>query len=271
MLSPDGTQIVYAKANSDGSGVSDIWSFDVVRGASTRLTFGGSVNGFPIWSPDGSEIVFASNREGRFNMYRKRPNGAKDEELLLQTNENTHPESWSRDGKYLIYASSQNAFNANDLWVLPMRGDRTPFPIARTRFNETTAEFSPDGRWIAYASNESGDFELYVREFISPPGPTEAGAKWLVSNGSGIFPLWRADGKELSYHNLLKDSRMSVSIDSSRTFHAGVPRELFQEPVGTIREAATADLKRYLLVVPAKQEGPQSFTVVVNWEAGLKK
>ena len=207
-ISPDGTRVAYMKTAADVSGTWDIWSLDLVRGASTRLTFGGSTNGYPIWSPDGSEIVFASNREGRFNMYRKPANGAKEEELLLRTNENVRPESWSRDGKYLLYESSKNSFNLNDLWVLPMRGDPTPFPIARTRFDEVTGEFSPDGRWIAYTSNESGDYEIYVREFIAPPGATDAGAKWLVSNGSGIFPSWRADGRELSYHNLLKGANM---------------------------------------------------------------
>ncbi len=264
-------QVVYAKGASDGSGTWDIWSLDIARGASTRLTFGGSTNSKPIWSPDGSEVVFSSNREGHFNMYRKPANGAKEEELLLRTNENTRPESWSRDGRYLIYSTSSNSFISEDLWVLPMQGDHTPFPFARTRFDETSASFSPDGHWVAYTSNESGEYELYVREFIAPPGATEAGAKWLVSNGSGIFPVWRADGKELSYHNLLKGTRMTVSIDSSHGFHAGVPRELFQEPAGSIRGTATPDLKRYLLVVPAKQEGPQSFTVVVNWAAGLKQ
>ena len=270
-LSPDGTRVAYVKAASDGSGTSDIWLLDLARGANSRLTFGGSANSYPRWSPDGREIVFASNREGRFNMYRKPADGSREEELLLRATDNAHPESWSRDGKYLIYLTSKNSFNSNSLWVLPMQADRTPFPVARTQFDERTAEFSPDGRWIAYSSNESGVYELYVREFVAPPGATEAGAKWLVSNGSGAFPEWRADGKELTYHNLLKGNRMSVSIDPGREFHAGVPRELFQEPAGSVRATATADLKRYLELVPAKQEGPQSFTVVVNWAAGLKR
>src|ERR1019366_4566499 len=118
-------------------------------------------------------------------------------------------------------------------WVLPMQGDRTPFPFARSRFDETDAQFSPDGRWVAYATNESGLYELYVREFTPPPGPTEYGGKWQISNG-GARPEWREDGKEILYYNPTNSARMSVSIDSAGGFHAGLPRQLFLEPAAGV-------------------------------------
>ena len=239
-------------------------------GVSSRFTFRGNSNNYPVWSPDGSQIVFASNREGQYNLDPKPANGAKEEELLLKSNKNKRPESWSRDGRYLMYASSTSSFGLEELWVLRMQGDRTPFPFARSRFDETDAQFSPDGRWVAYATNESGLYELYVREFTPPPGPTESGGKWQISNG-GARPEWREDGKEILYYNPTNSARMSVSIDSAGGFHAGLPRQLFLEPAAGVGATATPDLKRLLLVVPAEQKGPQAFNVMVNWAAGLQK
>ena len=270
-FSPDGSQVAYAKASPESSQL-DIWILNLARGANTRLTFDGSANSHPVWSPDGSEIVFASNRKGHFDLYRKPANGAKEEEPLLESNEQKRPWSWSRDGRYLIYSTSKSYdFIAEELWVLPMQGDRTPFPFARNRFDESTAQFSPDGRWVAYTSDESGMFELYVREFKAPPGPTEEGGKWQISNGGGVYPTWRSDGKELAYVTPARSSWMSVSIDSGSSFHAGVPRLLIQFPAGATFGTPASDLKRFLLVVPVEQRGPQTFTVMLNWAAKLKK
>ncbi len=269
-LSPDGTRVVYAigaRTNTE----EDIWVHDLARGVSSRLTFGGSLNNYPLWSPDGSEIVFSSNREGRYNLYRKLANGAKEEELLLRSDENKRPESWSRDGRYLLYATSKSNFSAEQLWVLPMQGDRTPFPFSRTRFDETTAEFSPDGRWIAYATNETGTYEVYVREFTPPPGANESGGKWQISKDGGVRPLWRSDGKEMSYVDPTTGRQMSVSLDYIGGFHAGAPHTLFEKNLGGIGITATPDLKRFLIVSPAQQKGPQVFDVMANWTAGLKK
>jgi eukaryotic-like serine/threonine-protein kinase len=270
-FSPDGSRVAYSKA-SPGSSETDVWLLDLARGADTRLTFGGSSNDNPVWSPDGSEIVFASNRKGHYDLYRKPANGAKEEEVLLESNEHKRPWSWSRDGRYLIYSLSKSYdFISEELWVLPMQGDRKPFPFATNRFDEATAEFSPDGRWVAYTSDESGAYELYVREFRPPPAATQEGGKWQISNGGGMFPTWRSDGKELSYHAQGKTSQMSVSIDTGASFHAGVPRVLFPLPPTASSGEPTADLKRFLAAVPAEQKGPQSFTVMLNWAAGLKK
>src|SRR5262249_13786285 len=197
-ISPDGTQVAYRKSGTNIAD-QDIWILDMKRDSSTRLTFGPFTSLGSLWSPDGSEIVFASNRDGVFNLFRKPRNGAGEEQLLLRSNVNKLPLSWSTDGRFLIYATSAKSILADDkdLWILPMQdADRTPFPFQQTRFDEGAARFSPDGHWIAYTSNETGRYEIYVREFS--PGSIRVGAKWLVSKDGGTNPQWRTDGKELT-------------------------------------------------------------------------
>jgi len=269
-LSPDGSKAVYRKDSEDHLD-KDIWLLDVSRGTSTRFTFGGSWNDVPVWSPDGREIVFASNRNGKFDLYRKPADGSTSETLLLRTDDNKLPYSWSRDGRYLIYSVTQNTTGGReDLWMLPMQGDHTPFPFSRTPFDQTDPQFSPDGRWVAYSSNESGRHEVYVREFKVPPADTDTGEKWLISNAGGRHPFWRADGKELVYSGPGFATEMSVNIDAGPSFRGGVPQELFELPPSVTGLSATGDLKRFLAAVPMQQKGAQSFNVMVNWTAGLK-
>ena len=268
-LSPDGTRVAY-RITAANLADSDIWILDLARGASTRLTFGPHLNEYPIWSPDGTEIVFASNRDGVYNLYRKPANGSKEEELLLRTNENKRPTSWSRDGKFLLYAASSNAsFADEDIWVLPLEGERQPFAFAKTRFDEGSATFSPDGRWVAYYSNETGPYETYVREFVPPPASSASGGKWMVSLHGGAAARWREDGRELVYYSVLAPrALLSVSVQINPVFSAGVPRELFRVP-GPGPGAPSNDLKRFLLTVPVEQHASEFFTVMLNWSSGL--
>jgi Tol biopolymer transport system component len=264
-ISPDGTRIAYRRDSEDHSD-KDIWILDAARGTSTRFTFGGDWNDFPLWSPDGSQIVFSSNRGGSFDLYRKPANGATNEQLLLHTDENKVPWTWSPDGRYIIYGVSLNITGGReDLWVLPLQGDPTPFPFSRTPFDQEAPHFSPDGRWVAYSSNESGQHEVYVRAFTTPPAPTDTGEKWMISNGGGYDPIWRADGKAIAYFGPGHSNWMIVSVNTSPSFHAGIPQTLFPIPLGVYTATAAADLKRFLIAVPANQKGPQTFSVVVNW------
>jgi Tol biopolymer transport system component len=222
-----------------------------------------------LWSPDGSELIFSSNLEGVFNLYRKPANGAHEEAALLKSNLNKRALSWSRDGKYLLYSTSpSSAFSEEDIWVLPMQGDRTPYPFQQTRFDESNARFSPDGRWVAFESNETGRYEVYVREFAPSKEAAAGGGKWMVSKDGRGNPAWRDDGKEIAYVGGGKV--MSVSVDSTRTFQAGTPRELFQIPQGANGLSYTGDLKRFLLAIPVEKNAPQGFTVVLNWASALK-
>ncbi len=274
-LSPDGSRLAF-DMNAPKSSNVDTWLIDLAKGTSTRFTFGPAQNGIPVWSPDGKEIVFASNRSGIFALYRKPADGSKIEQLLFQTHQDVWPSSWSHDGRFLMYDSSQN-HGPEDAWLLPMRGGAAPFSIPGTIATigyVSDPQFSPDGRWIAYSSNETGQPELYVREFSGAPDPNSAAGKWIVSRQGGLSPHWRADGKEIVYQSLNLTTLMSVSVDTSHSFQAGTPRVLFDMPAdrGSGHAiAATPDLKRFLLPVAIDQKLTQSFTVILNWTSGLKK
>jgi Tol biopolymer transport system component len=152
-----------------------------------------------------------------------------------------------------------------DIWALPMQGEQKPLPVLQTQFNESWGTFSPDGRWVAYASDESGASEIYVRPF-SP------GGKWLVSKGGSVYPRWRADGKRLFY-STLNSQLMAVEIDTGKGFQAETPRRLFAVPGAqpTSTWDIAPDGKRFLFVTKANESRPAPFTVVLNWAAGLKK
>ncbi len=270
-LSPDGTRVVYRK-DSPNLADQDLWLLDLTRGTNTRFTFGPGIAQLPVWSPDSSEIVFSSNREGAFNLYRKPANGAKEEELLLRTKDNKAAWGWSRDGRFLLYSTSPEiTLVRTDLWVLPLQGDRTPLPFLQTRFDEGFGSFSPDGRWVAYVSDETGRDEVYVRSFTASPRPGEASGKWIISKDGGqSIPRWRDDGKELVYVDL-KGTLMAVDLDLGASVQARTPRALFQAPTGSNAVSVTGDLKRFLIPVPVEQKTPQAFTVMLNWTSMLKK
>jgi Tol biopolymer transport system component len=183
-----------------------------------RFTFDPATDISPLWSPDGKTIVFSLDRGGQFDLYTKAAEGGQ-EQPLLQSDEMKVAHDWSRDGRYIAFQSRGKKTNW-DIWVLPTFGDRKPILFLQTPFNETHPAFSPDGRWLAYQSNESGRAEIYVQNF---PGP---GGRWQVSTAGGVGPAWRADGKELFYAG--PDQKlMAVDIQAGETFEAGVPRALF--------------------------------------------
>jgi hypothetical protein len=155
-----------------------------------------------------------------------------------------------------------------------MHGDSTPIPLSGPGSTSARFEFSPDGRWIAYNSNETGVSEVYVREFTGTAESAATGGKWMISKDGGLFPHWRADGKEIVYTTADQSTLMTVSVDTSHSFQAGTPQMLFRMPVdrgGTNVVAPTADLKKFLMGVPVEQKAAQSFTVILNWASALKK
>jgi Tol biopolymer transport system component len=269
-LSPDGTRL--AQVRQDG-GNADVWVVELARGVSTRLTFDPALDQNPVWSPDGKRIAFASNRGGQWGLYVKPSNGSAEEQLLLQSAELKAPTSWSSDGRYLLYSMAAPK-TQDDIWVLPLEGDKKPFLFLGTPFREGFARFSADSRWIAYTSEESGAPEVYVRPFVPPGEPSkgaaDAGGKWMVSKGGGINPRWRRDGKELFYFRL-DGSMMSVEVKASPVFEAGVPQRLFGANLLTNWDVS-ADGQRFLMLLPQAQAGGVApFTVVQNWQAALKK
>jgi len=273
-LSPDSTLAALAVLTSKNPAERpiDLWLLDFSRGgAGTRFTFGGAAARF-AWSPDGSRIAFASRHDGAADLYEKPVNGSRDEELLLKTGEEKIPTSWSRDGLLLFTVLDAN--RKNDIWVLPM-GDKKPIPFLQSTFNEEEAQFSPDGRSVAYMSDKSGQYEVYVRAFTPPSasGSIIAGAEWPVSTSGGLQPRWRNDGKEL-YYRTLDAKVMAVEVTSSPAFHAGTPSLLFLAPRASNNGVvwdATSDGKRFLFAAQLEQSAPSPFTMVLNWQTGLKK
>jgi Tol biopolymer transport system component len=237
--------------NSHGlTGKGDVWLLDVGRDTTTRLTYEQVRALFPVWSADGSSVIFGSVRGGEVNLYLKLASGAGDERLLLKSPDGAKSAtSWSRDGGFLLY-TVDNSETKSDLWVLPLQGDRKPTPFLRTEFNESSGQFSPDGHWVAYTSDESGRDEIYVRDFSSgaAQGSWDAAGRWLISKSGGNSPRWRGDGKELFY--VASDGKlMSVDVSAKPLFKAGAPRPLFQLPAGFIGGDVSADGKRFLIGV----------------------
>jgi len=273
-VSPDAQRVALAMI-----GPTDIslWLHDFSRGTSTRFTFGSISSIYPVWSSDENNIIFSSSRSGGLNLYKKPANGGKDEELILKSPENKYPSSWSRDGRFLLYTAVDPKTKA-DLWILPLQGDQKPVPFLRTEFNEGRGQFSPDGHWIAYQSDESGHYEIYVRKFAldSSAGAAAGEGKWQISTDGGTNPHWRRDGKELYY--VSPDRKlMAVEVAAGPAFQAGVPKALFQAPpsgemIGGLREwDAASDGNRFLFLTPAEQTSQSRFIVVLNWTSLLKK
>jgi Tol biopolymer transport system component len=271
-LSPNGTRAAVSRRDPQ-NGKWTIWLVDFSRGSSTRFTFGSASAQNPIWSPDGNLIVFSSSSSGVADLYEKPANGAKDEELLLKSSESKYPTSFSPDGRFLLYLSVALKTKF-DIWALPLKADGKPFPFLQTEFNEAEGHFSPDGHWVAYRSDESGHYEVYVRRFSPDPAATAstAGGKWQVSYGGGSRPRWSLDGKEL-YYLTLDGKVMVVPVVTDPVFQPGAPKLLFQAPVQAGRALGdyTVDGKRFLFPAPVEQTAQAPFTVVLNWQAGLRK
>jgi eukaryotic-like serine/threonine-protein kinase len=205
-------------------------------------------------------------------LYRKSTNGIKDEELLLKSDELKIPSSISPDGRYLLYTLVTSKTKA-DVWILTLDGSHKSMPVQVSEFNEAEAKFSPDGRWIAYQSDESGRPEVYVREFtLGSDGKPEATQSNPISNGGGINPYWRDGGKAVIYGSLDAKTGMLAEVTSFKpVFHSSPAKALGKLPLGADPVDITPDGKRVLAKVPVGQSGPQQFTVVQNWQVGLRK
>jgi Tol biopolymer transport system component/predicted Ser/Thr protein kinase len=261
-ISPDGRRLA-ATIFDPSTRTSDVWLYDLTRGVRTRFTSGPSNNADPVWSPDGSRIVFDSDRKHQGDLYRK-PTGGGSEEPLVEEEGQRIADDWSPDGRFLaLELREPRGERRVSLSILSLAdGKLTTF--FRRGVNNGDARFSPDGRWIAYTSEESGRNEIYLAAF---PGQ---GERWQVSTEGGVQPRWRRDGKELFY--LSSDLRlMSVEVRaSSATPEPGVPKLLFEpHPLPTFYDAA-ADGQRFLVVSSGVEQSPP-ITLVQNWSAGIQK
>jgi Tol biopolymer transport system component len=278
---PDENQLLYPEPSPDGQrvvlqrtvqGNMDIWQIDAARGIPSRVTFDANVDSTAFWSPDGSRLIFRSNRNGVYDLYEKPATGTGDEQRLFASSDDKIPSDWSADGRVLLYVNDHKE-TGRDLWALPIQpqGVGTPFPVVRTRFAEDQGQFSSDGRWIAYRTNESGKDEIYVQAF---PGP---GGRARVSTEGGSQPRWRRDGRELFF--VAPDGRlMAVPValpSSGQAPSVGAPVALFAVRLtarGSPKQqyAVAPDGQRFLMVVSADETIAAPITIVQNWLAGLQ-
>jgi Tol biopolymer transport system component len=249
-ISPDGKRVAVERTDPQTQN-KDIWLFDAAGGASTRLTSDPGWDAFPTWSPDGSRIIFTSNRGGGvYDLYQKSSSGAGKEELFYQSTEGKGPNSWSPDGRFLIYYSIGQPTHLR-LLAVDGPADRKPAPLVDPQFASVTGRFSPDGRWIAYSSNESGKNEISVRPFDAAAGTT--GNPVIVTSGGGRTPLWGGDGKELFYITT-DGTATALEVHAGATFQAGAPKPLFKVPAGLLfwdmSPASSGNGTRFLMPVP---------------------
>jgi Tol biopolymer transport system component len=249
----------------------DIWILDLLRNTKTRLTFGSSTQTSPVWSADGKTVFYRSNVKGLFHIYAKTADGSGAEQTVLESNNAFEtPQSSSPDQRYLAYLRrASDTSDTTAIWALPLFGDRKPFPVVQTEFDQSGAVVSPDGKWLAYDSDASGRFEVYITAF---PG---TGAKWQVSTGGGLSPKWRRDGKEVFFLDV-SDNVVAVDVNTvGNTVRLGTPHVLFHSAEGqTLQGGAydvTADGKKFIVNDADLSEESQPLTLVQNWTAELNK
>jgi Tol biopolymer transport system component len=261
-LSPDGESVVVARRDPQSFRF-DVWKRDLAHGAESRLTSTGN-NRYPVWSSDGTQIYFMSDRDGAYKVYRKAANGTGPEEVVEAAVK--APLDASGDGRFLLEeTSAANPKTANDIWVFPLFGDRKPIPYVQTEFRELRPRLSPDGRWLAYQSDESRPYEVYVESF------PQKGGRWQVSNNGGMFPVWSRDGRELYYYSL-DHQIVAVEITPGAQFHFGVPKALFQVRISNFNTSFEVSKDgRFLLPALVEQQTSTPMRVVLNWTEMLRR
>ncbi len=268
-ISPDGKRVA-VDINDPQTGNNDVWIYESAGGIPTRLTSDPAYDAQAVWSPDGSRIAFMSLRRGHADTFQKSSRGSGSEEAIHESDRSKYLTDWSPDGRFILYRAFDAKTNL-ELFAVPVDSDRRPTPYLKGAFGVDQGQFSPDGRWVAYASNESGRWEVFVAPFPAP------GGNWKVSSTGGSEPRWRRDGKELFYRD--PDGKvMAVDVKTGSTFEASVARSLFQ--VRRREHVATADLfsydvsadgQRFLVNTDVGEVTSPPLTVVLNWTAELKK
>ena len=256
-ISANGNSVATSRLDPQ-TGVFDIWLYDLARGTNSRFTSNSPYNIRPVWSPDGSHIAFF---DGTF-VNQRATNGAGQDEILDRSTRLKSPVDWSKDGRYIIEQARADSNTGTAIWVLPLFGDKKPFPYLQSTANESSAKLAPNGQWLAYQSDESKRNEIYVTTFPQP------GGKWQISTNGGSYPVWSRDGKELFYVSA-EGKMTSVEVKAGPAFEAGIPKPLFD--VSSTGSYDVGKDGRFLIGVPVEQSGATPITVVMNWQAGLRK
>jgi Tol biopolymer transport system component len=273
-LSPDSSKLAY---ELETNGLADIWVSDLDRHTRTRITFGPRYSAYPVWWPDGKSVVYCYGSSGAGEtIFRQNADGTGGKETLLDTpGIYDLPYSVSADGRYLAYmrvdrqGKTDPANSGLDIWVLPLFGDRKPFPVVATNFADVTPAFSPDGKFLAYANDETGAMQVYIQPFPSGVG------RWQVSTAGGTKPFWRSDGKELIFLNPGEQEVMAVDVtESGDSVLLGAPHALFKAAMVSAQDGpftVSGDGKKFVMNTLSSQAMTEPLTLVTNWSANLKQ
>ena len=267
-LSPDGRKLVVGELG-DGSIGQVLWLRDLPSGARTRLTFNDGASA-PVWAPQGNRIAYSSRSAGVVLPFLRAADGTGGEIPLFPFDRNAWVNDWSSDGRWVVVSATQPGGAGNALWTVPMEGGtgRRPEPYVAASSSQQQAQFSPDGRFVAYGSEESGTWEIYVQPF-----PNASDGKWMVSSGGGSEPRWSRDGRELFYFS--GQTLMAVPVSLRPTFSNGAPAALFEAPVlagytsDGHRWQVAPDGTRFLMLANAGTDEAPPVDVAVNWPALL--
>jgi serine/threonine protein kinase/Tol biopolymer transport system component len=266
-ISHDGTKL--AVSIDTGEGGNNIWVFDLVHGTRNRVTFGNGINGGATWSPDDKSLIFSSGRGGVYQLYQQPADGSGEAHRLTDS---TNPEVagiWSRDGKYLAYTVPASAGVNSQIWLLPFAAGAKPYPFIRGSYDVLNPVISPDSKWLAFSSNETGHDEVYVVPLAGGPG------KWQVSSGGGIEPRWSASGDEISYMSSAGDLMLASLKPTANSIVVGSVTKLFHvgetSALNIFRYDIDPDGKRFLVMSVGAPAQAEPLTVVANWTALLPK
>jgi eukaryotic-like serine/threonine-protein kinase len=273
-LSPTGDRVAVDMI-TEGNG--DVWVIDVARGVPSRITFAQSREWTPVWSPDGSRLAFGSGRDRGSHTYQKSAAGVGTETPMFKSDASEIPVAWSPDGRYIVFSRLKGPNGGGvDTWLMDLSGEPKVSPYIESPFDKAQARISPDGRWLAYTTNDSGMYQIMVQSF---PDPTRG--RWQITAQGGIEPKWRRDGREL-YYLAFDGKLMAVPIKETKPgqpFEAGTPTTtLFQTPLTVSRNQIPRDRRydvapdgRFLIATPVTAGGPEPVTAVVNWTAAIEK
>ena len=260
-LSPDGRQATIERVNTPAS--QDILIIDLVRSTVTQLVTEAGFSRSPVWSRDGQKVFYVSNRDGPYDFFARSTTRNSSEEVVFKSNVLLKmTNDITPDGRYLVFDQYEPT-TGQDIWLLPLSGDRKPVPWLRTPSDERNATVSPDGRWVSYVSNESGQYEVYVAPFEG------GGSRVQVSRGGGGGNTWRSDGREIIYSG--PSMLMAADVRAGEQIDVGEPHGLFKPPREDTGWAPTPDGRRFLIGVPVDPDAPRTPTIVLNWAAALER